>query len=226
MTDFRKEFQKASENFAIIRNTNYNTRTKPISILRVLSENSKFTDVFFETYKIIAKDNSYLTKESYMTNGSTAKMSSQEILSRIIQTDSGNLYCNIITSILISLITPSNLMDELTSQNIDDMTDNERIKPTDCTKRYLAKKYKSLKELQKDNNEPEVYFDKELDDTPYNIIKLYEKERKDMSPDLFLEFLETSLVKKHSCPKEVANSLAAVLIAGKRAIKDGEYAIV
>jgi hypothetical protein len=226
MTDFRKEFQKASENFAIIRNTNYNTRTKPITILRVLSENSKFSDVFFETYKIIAKDNTYLTKESYMTNGSTAKMSSQEILSRIIQTDSGNLYCNIITSILISLITPSNLMDELTSQNIDDMTDNERIKPTDCTKRYLAKKYKSLKELQKDNNEPEVYFDKELDDTPYNIIKLYEKERKDMSPDLFLEFLETSLVKKHSCPKEVANSLAAVLIAGKRAIKDGEYAIV
>jgi hypothetical protein len=224
--EFRKDFQKKSEEFAVLRNTVYNVKSKPLTVLRVLSEDSKFADVFFETYKILDKHNKHLTKETYFSGNISANISAQEILSRIIQTDNGNLYCNIITSILISLITPSNLMDELISQDIDDMTDNERIKPTDCTKRYLAKKYKSMKELQKDNNIEDVYFDKELDDTPYNIIKLYEKEKKEMAPDLFLEFLETALVKKHSCPKEIAKSLAAVLIAGKRAVKDGEYAVV
>jgi len=227
LTEIRKEHQKKSEEFSVLKNTKYAVENKPIPILRVLTENSKLSEIFFETYKILSKDNKYLSKETYFSNkASASSMNSQEILARIIQTDNGNLYCNIISSILISLITPSNLLDELTAQNIDDMTDNEKIKPVDCTKRYLAKKYTSMNDMQKDNNVEELYYDKEFDDTPYDIIKLYDKERKSMSPDLFLEFLKENLIKKHSCPKDMADSLAAVLIAGKKMVTDGEYALL
>jgi hypothetical protein len=117
-------------------------------------------------------------------------------------------------------------MSELIDQNIDDLTDNEKIKPTDCTKRYLAKKYTSMNDLQKDNNVEDIYYDADFDDTPYNILKLYDKERKSMSPDLFLEYLTENLIKKHNCPQEMANLLASTLIAGKKMVTDGEYAIV
>ena len=69
------------------------------------------------------------------------------------------------------------------------MTDNERVKAADCTKRFLTKKYTSMKELQMDNNNDEVYYDTELDDTPYHILKKYKDDEKKMLPELFHEFL-------------------------------------
>jgi hypothetical protein len=210
--ELKKEFQKKSEEFAILRNTKYNIDSKPLTILRILSENTKFAELFYSAYKIIDKNAKNFT--------------AQEILSRIIQSDEGKVYFNIITTILISLITPNNLMEQLVKPNIDDISDLEKIKPTDCTKRYLAKKYTSMKDLQKDNNIEELYFDKDFDDTPYDIIKLYEKERKGMAPELFVEFLEQNLIKKHNCPKEMVASLASVLIAGKKRVTDGEYAML
>uniref|UniRef100_A0A6C0AST6 Uncharacterized protein n=1 Tax=viral metagenome TaxID=1070528 RepID=A0A6C0AST6_9ZZZZ len=214
IVELKKLVKLKSDEFSILKTTKYDIRSKPNSILRLLTENMGFSDLFFQTYRFLEKDNLNTT------------MSSQEILSRIFQTDNGALYTNIITSILISLMTPSNLIDELAGPKLDDLTDIEKIKPTDCTKRFLAKKYTSMKELQKDNNNDEIYYDKDMDDTPYAIMEKYKKEKKEMAPDLFLEFLEQSLIKKHDCQPELANALARTLIANKKQVSDGEYAML
>ena len=214
MMELKKVVKKRSDEFSILRTTQYDIRNKPNSILRLLSENTGFSELFFQTYQFLEKDKI------------DTKMSSQEILSRIFKTDNGLLYTNIITSILISLMTPANMLDGLSGPNLDDLTETEKIKPMDCTKRFLAKKYTSMKELQRDNNEEDVYYDTDLDDTPYKIMDKYKKEKKEMSPDLFLEFLERALISKHDCQPEAANGLARALIENKKRVENGEYAVL
>jgi hypothetical protein len=114
----------------------------------------------------------------------------------------------------------------LAEPNLDDLTDMEKIKATDCSRKYLAKRYSSVKDMQKDNEEDEIFFDTDFDDTPYDILKRYKKEKASMIPDLFVEFLERSLIDKHDCPKEMAPELAKTLIMGKKLILDGHYAVL
>jgi hypothetical protein len=75
-------------------------------------------------------------------------------------------------------MSPNNLMDVIAEPNIDNISDTEKIRATDCSRRYLAKKYTSIGELQKDNNVDEVYYDKEFDDTPYDILNKYKDDQK------------------------------------------------
>jgi len=106
------------------------------------------------------------------------------------------------------------------------MTDIEKIKAKDCVRRYLAKNYNSMKDLEKDNNNDEVYYDTELDDTPYDIVKKYKDEQKKMSPADFIEYFAENLIQKHDCPPHMAKELASTIISGKKLVRDGEYAIV
>ena len=70
-----------------------------------------------------------------------------------------------------------------------------------------------------------MYFDEEFDDTPYNILKLYEKEKKEMEPEHSL-FLIENLIERHNVESDHATELAETLIAGKKKILDGHYAIL
>ena len=90
----------------------------------------------------------------------------------------------------------------------------------------MTKRYSTVRELQNDNNVDEIFYDKDLDDTPYNIMKKYEDDKKKMLPELFLPFLAENLKEKHDCPPDLADDLAASLIRGKKIIQDGEYAIL
>jgi len=216
ISEVRSEIEKRSFEFATLRNATYNIESKPNPILRLLTEKKDFTDEFFKAYGLTINDND---------KNNRSKLSS-EILQNILTSDNGNLYTNTITSILISLMTPTQLLDVLSQPNIDDMSEIEKIKPSDCGRKYLAKRYSSISEMQKDNENDEIYFDTDLDDTPYDIIKKYKKEKGSIIPELFLEFLERSLIDKHDCPPQLANSLAKTLILGKKIIEDGHYAVL
>jgi hypothetical protein len=214
ISEIKKKYEKQYNDFGIIRNAKYDISPKMNTILTLLSEKKEFADAFFQTYSFLSKDKM------------ETKMSPQEILRRMYDMDNINLYTNVLTSIMLTLMTPNNLMDALSRPNIDDLTDNEKIKPTDCTRRYLAKKYNSIKALQSDNNNEELYYDKEFDDTPYSILKKYEKQQKEMLPEYFYDYLVENLVEKHDCPREIAKTLATTLISKKKLIGDGDYAML
>ena len=132
---------------------------------------------------------------------------------------------------MISLITPENLSVSLKSDNVrvdvsEDMSMFEMIKPSDFARRFLVKKYSSMKDLQKDNSKKDLYCDSKLDDTPYEIVKLYKEEEKKYSKDEFIDFLEEALVQKHDCPPKLANEMAINLIEGKKLVQEGEYALL
>jgi hypothetical protein len=211
----KTDYVTKRNDLSIIRNTNYQVNRKMSTVFRLLYEKRELMDELFDYYR-------FLTEKREKTD-----RSSQEILFMLTQLDQTSLYSNMITSLILpSLITPNALMDILTRPRIEEMSDLEKVKPPDCYKRYLAKRYSSMKELQKDNNVEEIYYDKELDDTPYGILKQYKEEQKKMVPDKFMDFLIEVLVQKHDCPPEFAKDMATILIRNKKQISDGEYAVV
>ena len=204
-----------SKKFNYIKNARY--ATTPFSnnpILKLISGNSELYEPFFQSYHLLSEH-----------QGKT-KLTPQEILLHMNESDNSKLYTNLVTSILISLITPENLSNAINNPNIDEMTDNERIKAADCSKRLLTKKYTSMKDLQKDNNKEEVYYDTEFDDTPYHILNKYKEQEKKMLPELFYDFLVENLIHKHDASPDIAKQLTTTIISGKKLVSDGEYAIL
>lgn len=204
---------KRDKLFSLI-SAKYNVPVKLNAVFQLLTEKKELLDALYMSYP-------FLNDESARKN-----ISSQEVLYKILTMDKGNLQCNLITSLLLCLMTPHDLMDILKPPKIDEMTDVEKIKPADCHRRYLTKRYDSLAKLQKDNNTEDVYYDSEFDDSPYDILKKYKDQQKSMAPEKFFSFLKESLIQKHECPPEMAEEMAATLIEQRKKVQDGEYAVV
>lgn len=212
--ELRSRLNDKSTERRVLTNAKYDVMQNPNTLLRILSERNEFAETFFKSYK-------FLNKEQFNT-----KLSASEILLQMMSYDNTQLYTSMISSILIALNSADNLLAIVQDANIDELENTDKIKPVDCTRRYLSKKYKSVKELQKDNNVDELYFDEEYDDTPYKIMEKYEKEKKEMPNDTFFEFLIENLIHRHSVPAENSKELAETLIAKKKKILDGHYAML
>jgi hypothetical protein len=198
--------------FNKLSTTKYNVRKPVNKIQSIFAEKKDYLELFINAYKI---------KEDELSRYSPA-----ELLMHIMTTDNGIMYSNLISRILLDLVTPSKLLDGLSAPNVTDMGDVEKIKPKDCVRRFLTKKYNSVKELQKDNNSGEIYYDEEYDDTPYHLLKKYVDKKKSMVNELFVEFLAENLIQKHDCLPANAKELATTLIEGKKQVREGEYAIL
>jgi hypothetical protein len=213
ITEIKKQLLARAKDFDLLRNTKYRVMQYPNTVLKLLDDKKVVSDAFFQSY-------------AFLQDKFNTKLTPQEIIMRMNNLDNSNLYTNLVTSLLISLITPNNFTDALAKQSLDDMTDNEQIKPSDCSRRFLTKKYTSMNALQKDNNAAEIYYDKDFDDTPYDLLKKYKDEQKKKSPADFHEFLTENLIHIHGANKEIASEMATTLIAGKKLVRDGEFALL
>ena len=158
-----KELKVINENnnndLLFLKNSNYNVNAKKSTIELLISEKGQFVDTILDLYKL--------------PNKSTP----QESIKHIYELDQGKLYNEVVQSIMYSLLNPENLI--YSFSKVDDVTDVEKIKPDDCGSKYLAKKYNSIEDLQEDNNNDDIYFDLELDDTPMKYWKNIKKIRKE-----------------------------------------------
>ena len=213
MNNMRKTYKNKSTLFDQLIKKNKPT-IELLSVVKLLIEKKENLDLMLSSYKLPNKD--IISME----------MTSPEVLGYIIQKDQGKLFSLLISSLMSTLYMPNNLNLYGKDPKEDDMSDIEKIKPKDCVRKVLAKKYTSIGQLQKDNGHIDVFYDKDYDDTPYDLINKYKEEKKKMLPEDFPEFLIENLVQKHDCPIEIAPELATTLITGKRAIKEGEYAIL
>jgi hypothetical protein len=210
--EFAKEFAEKKEEMTALLNMHYNVHPLPNPVKELVPQE---TAPFFEAhYKISLKEDSSLSSAS-------------EILSEINQADSGTLFSDLLHLNAMALTTPAGLLDAIeATPELDDLTHTETIKPADCARRFLAKRYHSMAELQKDNSKEDTYYDKEFDETPYTLLKKYESDKGKYKGDLFLEYFAEILVQKHGCPPNQGRELAQTILLGKKAVKDGEYAIL
>lgn len=209
---YKKQNMEKNEEFAGVRSlieTNDIKIHNPI--INFFHQHGDLLDLFYEGYKINSKN------EKPSTNN--------ELLNRLLFMDNGNLVYDVISAMCMkSLTTPNDLLGIFEPPKIDDMSEPEKIKPRDCSRKYISKYYTSIKELQNDQNEEEVYYDKNMDDTPYQILDLYNKEMKQMDKKTFKEFFMENLVARHNVDKSIAEELATTMIDGKKRVKEGEYA--
>jgi hypothetical protein len=151
-------------------------------------------------------------------------VSSSELWSSVWNEDGAHLLSLLLQAMYVNLQIPASFY-AASGTDRDDMDALEKIKPTDCARRVLVKKYTALGDLQKDNHE-EIYVDRELDDTPYGLLKTYEAAQKTQTREAFETYLAENLVQKHGCPRNQSLELARTLLQGKKQVRDGEYAVL
>jgi len=156
----------------------------------------------------------YSINENNMTNN--------EILYRIHLQDEGALFDKIIQVTNLELVSPTEILPE-------DFDENEEYEPLMkglCLRKNLSKRYSTIKELQDDNDNRELEFDDEFDDTNYHIINKYKDEKEAMDNEVFVDFLAEKLILNHKCPRSISEEMAQTLIRGKKVVRDGDYAIL
>jgi hypothetical protein len=149
-------------------------------------------------------------------------LSTSEILNKTKSLDNGSFFMSIMSFLMAYLYTP-----ELA--NVIKLTDEETpfTNSKSCVKRVIAKKYTSLDALQKDNGRDEVYFDKDYDTTPYDILKKHSEAQKKMNNEDFLDYLSVVLKNEYNVTEnEQAESMAKTIILKKKPIEDGNYAVL
>ena len=217
IVEFKKKYSEKNIQFNTLLNVNYKIPPVINSIEQLFSGKNDFMNKIELGYKLLNGSN---------TSKST---SPSELLSKIISMDGGSYFYKLISLLLISLYTPNKILEQFNFEQkplIEMMSDVEVIKPTDCIRRFISKRYSSIRELSKDNNNTDVYYDKEFDDTAYDILKQYKEDQKKYLPEKFVEFLAENLIRKHECPPNISRELALTIISGKKLVREGEYAIV
>jgi hypothetical protein len=195
----------------------------------VLQKNKDIMDLFKACYYLHQnRTASEELKQDQIEGDAIAKFKDQypfssELLKILFETDNAASYFSLLSFLEYNLYTPDNIVESLDQANITETTGKANAA---CGKLFIAKKYTSLSSLQKDNEVDEIYYDKEYDDTPYELLSKYKDEKKRMSPEKFADFFEEALIQKHDCPKSMAAELAQTIIRGKKVVDQGQYAVL
>jgi len=225
---YRKQFQDDHDKYVKIGSA-FIRITKPIddlvnSVHNILEIGSNYDSHFTEVYRIPA----LIQKKE-----GRRYMSSTELLKELLERDTVKLFTMLLRSKMVSNVISDTILSSALEDDDDEARLSKQNKSTnDCNRLFLTKRYTTLADLQKDNHKNEVFYDKDFDDTPYQLLDIYKKdmpEQVDMdSSEMkgFLELLEENLIKKHACAKSMATELATNLVSKKKPVREGEYALL
>ncbi len=117
-----------------------------------------------------------------------------ELYSKLMVTDYGVFY-NTNIQYLTRDLNVNVDVNQVINANIDTLeTKIDDKDNSECNTRELVKTYFSIDELNLDDNNPDVFYDKKYDTTNYDFVKEYSNERDNMNPEEFREFIVDKLV--------------------------------
>jgi hypothetical protein len=188
-------------------------------------------------------DTNHALKESVLvayglTEANLTHLTSDEFLMRINSVDCGRVYNNAMALLGSSLMIANGLRDITDlekkmkqdqsvsqEQGISEAQGESQAQSQCKTYTTIAKRYIELDELQAENGE-DIYFDKKYDTTHYDLLAEYPKPDPAMTNDAYIGFLINNLMKKIGLTELVARREAQAMLAGKRLVEDGDYAIL
>ena len=218
ISEYNKNFIERSRIFNILKNMkpfqDYNPSTK--AIYSIFKNNISLKNNVFESYDYNPSNN----------DNSSLPLTNSELIKKIIVKDFGNLYNSSVSLQNTSLMFSNNLDDILNveSKEIKSNKGSEE-EQNKCKTFIIAKQYRTLEELMADNDK-EIYFDKQYDNTIYSILDDFHKEMSQMNPEDFLEFLVNKLKSKIKLNQIDAEYLAETLINGIKKVINGQYALL
>jgi hypothetical protein len=194
----------------------------PNRVLSILKEKKEFDEYFLDVYNLTNAG-----KDEDAPKKTTDPNTSSETLHRLLSIDGAEAYSAILNLYLVEYLTiPESVVGILKAPDIRSDEDAKLLN-SDCNRRFIAKKYRSVAELRKDDNTAEVFYDKEYDDTPYYLVDKYKDEKKRFrTEEEFREFFTETLIQKHDCPTHLALPLANTILSKKKRVTTGEYAIL
>jgi len=161
-------------------------------------------------------------KTYFINDVDYTKLTNSELIHTAHSKDTASLLYNFVALTSINLVSPIELV-------LKKKTDDDFMGITvsdDCSRKNLSKRYTSIKQLQDDNDNRELFYDDEFDDTNYDILKKYKKEKDSMDNAVFVDFLAEKLILDHKCPRSKSEEMANTIIRGKKIVNEGDYAIL
>ena len=146
----------------------------------------------------------------------TMPMNQNHYFGHIFDTDNGTTFALWMLLLNVDLITPVNMIEPF----VDPKTFY------DSSRKTIAKKYNSLKDMQEDNDKRDLKFDKECDATDYDVLKKYRKEKSKFTPEQFASFLQQQLSQVYGCSLDNTKELADDILLGYKFVKEGDYAVL
>ena len=226
ITETRKLLRNKEEKYKKILNHKYPGNYKINNSGLILSQ------------EILSSDLLKQTITSYVLN--TENSSSSELLKRILSIDGGNIYNSSILQTNISLIHNNIDIDDLDKDKIDNLfkLNEEKLnrgknngngngdgEDDTCKEFVIAKIYKSLINLNNDNNKT-IYYDIDLDPTRYSTLDEHRSEQSIMEEGEFLEHMTEIIKENVGLDVEQAVIEARAIINGKREVEEDVYALL
>jgi len=158
----------------------------------------------------------------YSINKDKANYTNFELINRMTRLDNSRFLQFILKKQLSSLKNPDykDIVEKYEKQDINIDEEKEICNPI-----VISKKYYKKKDLVDDNNKT-IYYDKKLDDTQYDIIKAYEREKKTMSSDEFYKYFVEKLQDVNGLSEGTSKLVAVAMIEGKKRVNENDYAIL
>ena len=211
--EYNRNYIEYSRAFSIVKNMNFNQKYEN-SLFEVLNDNQNVKNVVFGAYGL--EDQAALYK-----------MSSSEFLKKIKLDDYGNVFNTGVTFTNLQLMYPTELKPIFDGDKNSLQAQLDRNRADDkCTSYVIAKKYYSKDRLLTDNGQT-IYFDKDFDNTNYDIIDVdFKKERDSLTAEEMVVYLSEQLQKKYKKDEQTALYMADTLVNRAKRVNDGHYAIL
>jgi hypothetical protein len=211
-------------------NTLFVENGKSFSLLKYEKYQKRAFSFYMNPLFSIFEDDVNLNKTIFETYGflnREMQISGSEFLRKIILADYGNLYNTGVSFLNIQLMFSSNL-NNVFETNKDRMAQflTKDEKSNKCAKYVIAKKYYSIQALEQDNNK-QIFYDKEFDKTNYEFLEQHYKTQRDhLLKDELILFLTDDLKKKHKMNEYDAQYMATTLVDQTKTVREGDYALL
>jgi len=228
---YKREYATNKMIFNKLNTSTYKNTNIEATLYKLLHGVKDIRGVIFDAYGINneneSNSNENNSNENVVGNTTTKTvLSSAEIISKMMQVDYTKLYMTAITLLNMDLVTPFDFNVLFTEKTeLLDKTTVENEKNNECKQYVIAKRYIDLEDLNGDND-IDIYFDKKYDPTVYDIINEYKAQQDELDDSSFKEFLTEQLVLTIGLKRNDAKYEAMSMIAKKRAIVDGQYAVL
>ena len=208
-------------------NSRYVEYSRAFSVLKTAKFQKQYPPIIFETLNSAPTiQSSVFTAYDYMFSKELF-ISSSEVLKKIVLADYGNLYNTGVAFSNLALMYPAEL-NPLFEADKDTMKASleKALNKDNCTSYVIAKKYFTRENLT-DDNDKNIYFDREYDTTNYDMINQeFAKERDTLTPDELEIYITEHLKKKYKKEEQDAMYLAETLVNQAKKVIDGQYAII
>ena len=146
-----------------------------------------------------------------------------ESFRQILGEDNGKIFMNYISIQDIDLHSTINIEEKIKA-NLENISLGPKDNP--CKNYILTKEYDNMRELNNDDNNPNIFFDKKYDPTPYEIMSEFQLTKEQLSAEEFSDFLLHHLKTNVGMSLKDAEEEVSALLMMKRQIREGQYSIL